>query len=190
MSDASGNGMKIRPGLVLVVLLLGSVSPAHGVTFTDAWTAARAKVALLADSRIVGKEIDAIAVEAAGNAVSLRGVVATEAARDAATDTVSRVRGVTRVQNELRVTPSEIPVVLTSDREIRSMVARDLAVFRERGLGGPTVKVRVTDGIATLTGSVEDIGDWVLASERARQTVGVKAVDNRLWIKNLRLSSP
>ena len=68
------------------------------------------------------------------------------------------------------------------------MVAQSMAVFRRPGLGGRTVKAQVRDGVATLTGSVDDISDWALASERARQVSGVKAVDNRVWVKSLRLS--
>jgi len=182
--------MNRRLVLALALLALVSVPAARAETFTDGWTASRAKVALLADPRVVGPRIDAIVVEVAGDIVHLRGAVATPEARDAATDTVSRLRGVARVDNELRVVPVEIATVLTSDREIEKMVAKDLAVFRSRGLGGRTVKVHVSEGIATLTGSVEDIGDWVRASERARQALGVKAVDNRLWVKNLRLAAP
>src|SRR5262249_55335508 len=138
--------------LAPVMLMILSAPPARADTFTDSWTAARAKVALLADPRVVGPRIDAIVVEAAGDTVNLRGAVATPEARDAATDTVSRLRGVARVDNELRVVPVEIPTVLTSDQEIEKMVARDLAVFRQRGFGGRTVKVHVSEGIATLTG--------------------------------------
>ena len=176
--------------IAAILLSLISVPPARATTLTDAWTSARAKVALLADPRIVGRRVDAIVVEAEGDAVTLRGVVASEAARDAASATAGRVPGVTRVENQLSVIPHEVPSVLTSDRTLQGLVAKDLSVFRQPGLGGRTVKVRVTEGVATLTGSVGDIGDWVLASERARQMVGIKAVDNQLWVKNLRLAAP
>jgi hyperosmotically inducible periplasmic protein len=167
-----------------------SVSSAWAESFTDAWMAARAKVAVLADPRVVGQDVPRIAVDAEGGRVRLSGSVGTEEAKQAAAAAARSVTGVSDVENVLRVVPgTDLAEVQTSDGEIQKMTARDLAVFRRRGLGGRTVAVRVRDGIATLTGNVDDITEWVRASERAREVAGVKAVDNRLWVTNLRLSA-
>jgi osmotically-inducible protein OsmY len=174
--------------ILLSLLLLGSVTTAQAVTFTDAWTAGRAKVAVLADPRVVGEDVARIEIIADGPTVRLQGAVANEDARQAAAEAAQRAGGVTRVENELRVIPTQPPAVLTSDAEIQKMVAQSVSVFRGRGLVGRTVKAQVRDGIATLTGTVDDIADWISASERARQVAGVKAVENRIWVKNLRLS--
>jgi osmotically-inducible protein OsmY len=179
----------MRTLIVLVLTVFLPVTAAHAVTFIDAWTEARTKVAVLADPRVVGDDVPRIQVNADGATVRLQGVVASEEARQAAADAAQSVQGVTRVENELRVVPAETPTVLTSDAELQKMVAQSMAVFRRPGLGGRTVKAQVRDGVATLTGSVDDISDWALASERARQVSGVKAVDNRVWVKSLRLSA-
>jgi osmotically-inducible protein OsmY len=173
--------------IALMLVVLSFVIPAHAVTFTDAWTAARAKVALLADPRVTGEDVPRIEVIADGATVRLHGTVASDEARQAAAEAAQTVAGVARVENELRIVPAEPPTVLTSDSDIQKMVAQSVAVFRRPGLGGRTVKAQVRDGVATLTGTVDDISEWTRASERAREVIGVRAVDNRVWVKSLRL---
>jgi hyperosmotically inducible periplasmic protein len=179
----------MRTFIALALVVLGVAGSAHAVTFTDAWTAARAKVAVLADARVVGDDVPGITVDADGSRVRLRGDVASDDARQAADAAARSVRGVTAVDNELRIVPRTATDVLTSDDDLRKLVAQSLRVFRRPGLGGRTVAVDVRDGIATLTGEVSDITDWTRASERARQVAGIKAVDNRLWVKELKLSA-
>ena len=76
----------MRTSLALALMVLVAPPAAQAVTFIDAWTAARAKVALLADPHVAGNDVHAIAVEADGSRVRLAGDVANEEARLAAED--------------------------------------------------------------------------------------------------------
>ena len=180
----------MRRMLAFVALALGvvSISPAlaqppgvedRGGSYMDMVLAARTEVALFEAPHVTGEKVGNITLEARDRQVVLRGTVDSQAARQAASDVVGLVPGVSRVDNELQVAPATATVSRAD-----AQIARDARTVlkRTRGLAGSRIRVRVGDGIVALTGSVLDLSDWTLASRTARNVVGVRAVHNYLTI--------
>ncbi|MDP9132881.1 MAG: BON domain-containing protein [Nitrospirota bacterium] len=67
---------------------------------TDAWITAKTKIALFADSRLKGSEIN---VETAQGAVMMRGKVDSDAAKQAAEGIAKGIDGAKTVKNDLQV---------------------------------------------------------------------------------------
>jgi osmotically-inducible protein OsmY len=180
--------MRTILGLVLALLLAPTAADASSLA--DEWTAARTKVAVLGDPRVAGAHVARIIVGADGGRVRLHGRVADDDSRRVAGEIAGAVRGVTTVENALVVIPTDaVTPVRTTDAEMKKLVVQGLAEFRRLARGrGMTIEMR--DGVATLTGRVDDVGDWARASERVREIPGVTAVDNRLWVRNLALAKP
>ena len=179
----------MRNILALVVVLLLPVA-AGAASLVDEWTAARTKVAVLGDARVEGAHVARIVVGADGGRVRLDGRVADDDSRRVAGEIASAVRGVTTVDNALVVIPTDaVTPVSTADADMKKLVVQGLAEFRGRARGRGLV-VEMRDGVATLTGRVDDVADWARASERVREIPGVKAVDNRLWVKTLGFAKP
>jgi osmotically-inducible protein OsmY len=180
----------MRTVLGFVVVLLLAAAVADAASLADEWTAARTKVALLGDTRVAGAHVAHIIVAAEGGRVRLDGRVADDDSRRVAGDIAGAVRGVTTVENALVVVPTDAVTPLrTSDKDMKKLVVQGMAEFRRLARGrGVTIEMR--DGVATVTGRVDDVADWAGVSVRVREIPGVKAVDNRLWIRNLAFAKP
>ena len=162
--------------LLVVATVLCLPMPAAPVTFTDWWTTALTKIALLAEPAVAGTEVVVIEVEAHGDVVTLRRRVATHAAQAAAGAVALRIPGVRAVTNDLRVDDDTAPAVRRSDGALRTAVSR--ALRRDGRLRRNPFSVTVEDGIVRLTGAVPTVWDRVRASEVARAVDGVVAVQN------------
>ena len=79
----------------------------------DSWLTAKTKIALAADGRVKGRQID---VETTKNVVMLRGKVDSDSAKEAAEDITKMLDGVKTVKNDLVVVaPSKHEAVEEKD---------------------------------------------------------------------------
>ena len=111
------------------VLLTGSAYALDKVDaktpITDTWLTAKTKIALAADGRVKGRQID---VETTKGQVMLRGKVDSDAAKQAAEDITKMLDGVKTVKNDLKVVaPSIRDAVEDNDEAITARVKAHFA---------------------------------------------------------------
>ena len=115
----------------------------------------------------------AIEVSAASGMITLRGTAASLWHKRAGGNAAARVRGVTRVANELRV---QIPDRdRRDDEDLRGDV---LEVLMLEGSVPMTVDAQARDGIVTLSGTVEWHYQCEAAESRTASVPGVVGIDN------------
>jgi osmotically-inducible protein OsmY len=115
----------------------------------------------------------AIEVLAASGVVTLRGTVASLWHKRAGGNAAARVRGITRVANELRV---QIPDRdRRDDEDLRGDVLEALML---EGAVPMTVDAQARDGLVTLTGTVEWHYQCEAAESRTASVPGVVGIDN------------
>ena len=115
----------------------------------------------------------AIEVSAASGMVTLRGTVASLRHKRAGGNAAARVRGVTRVANELRV---QIPDRdRRDDEDLRGDVLEALML---EGSVPMTVDAQARDGFVTLTGTVQWHYQREAAESRTASVPGVAGIDN------------
>lgn len=157
----------------------GTMEKATGAT-KDSWITAKTKIALYADDRVPGTDIN---IDTKNGAVMLRGKVASADQKRAAEEVAKSVDGVTAVQNDLQVVPaSERKAVNAEDKDLKSAVKT--RIKQDTRLKGSDIDVRVDAGVVTLTGDVKDVGARARASEVARSVPGVRSVKNELQEKS------
>jgi hyperosmotically inducible protein len=145
----------------------------------DAWLTAKTKIALAADGRVKGRQID---VTTTKNVVMLRGKVDSDAAKQAAEDITKMLDGVKSVKNDLVVVaPSKQEAVEEKDEAITTRVQKKLA--KDSHLKNADIDVQTNAGIVSLTGEVKDIMTSANASWAAWFVPGVKSVKNDLTVK-------
>lgn len=140
----------------------------------DATLAANVKAKLAADAAL-----SAVAVTAKDGAVTLSGVVNTEADRGRAEQIARGVEGVKSVVNSTTArpaVPTMAPVVISPDTTLKSSVTANLAKY---GVTGITADV--ADGVVTLKGDIAraKLQDAIKAANEAKP----KKVVNQLTIK-------
>lgn len=184
------NMMNIRSMLTLcTVMIFGGVLIAASVhaldkvpektPINDTWLTAKTKIALAADSRVKGRQID---VETAQGVVLLRGKVDSGAARQAAAEIAQVLDGVKSVKNDLEVVaPAVRESVEDKDDVITTRVKEQMA--KDPHLKQSNIAVQTNAGVVSLTGEVRDLMTSGNASWTARQTTGVKSVKNDLTLK-------
>lgn len=176
--------LTICTALVIGGILITGSAHALGKTdektpVTDSWLTAKSKIALFADSRIKGRQID---VETTNGQVMLRGKVDSDAASQAAEDITKGLDGVKSVQNDLEVVaPSTREAVDEKDEAITERVQTQIA--KGSDLKNSDIDVQTNAGIVSLTGEVSDIMTSAQASWTAWQVAGVKSVKNDLTMK-------
>ena len=145
----------------------------------DTWLTAKTKIALAADGRVKGRQID---VETMKGVVMLRGKVDSEVAKQAAADITKMLDGVKTVKNDLKVVaPSTRDAVEDNDEAITARVKADIA--KSAHLKKADIAVQTNAGVVSLTGEVRDIMTSANASWTAWQVPGVKSVKNDLTVK-------
>ena len=145
----------------------------------DAWLTAKTKIALAADARVKGRQID---VETTNNVVMLRGKVDSDAAKQAAEDITKMLDGVKTVKNDLVVVaPSKHDAVEEKDEAITTRVQQKIA--KDSNLKNADIAVQTNAGVVSLTGEVKDIMTSANASWTAWFVPGVKSVKNDLTVK-------
>jgi len=118
---------------------------------------------------------DAIEVSAASGLVTLRGTVASLGLKRAGSRAAARVRGVTRVANELRV---RIPDKdRRDDEDLRGDVLEALMLDVSVPM---TVDAQARDGFVTLTGTAQWHYQREAAEFRTANVPGVAGIDNAI----------
>ena len=151
----------------------------------DSWLTAKTKIALAADSRVKGRQIE---VETTEGRVMLRGKVDSDAAKRAAEGTTAGLDGVKTVKNDLEVVP---PSAREAEEEkdeaitarVKEHIAKDATLMKDSRLKDADINVHTNAGVVSLTGEVPDISTSAQASWTTRQVPGVKSVKNDLTVK-------
>jgi hyperosmotically inducible periplasmic protein len=151
----------------------------------DSWLTAKTKIALAADSRVKGRQIE---VETTEGRVMLRGKVDSDVAKRAAEGITAGLDGVRTVKNELQiVAPSTREAVEEKDEAItvhvKEYIAKDSSQMKDSRLKDSNINVHTNAGVVTLTGEVPDITTSAQASWTTWQVPGVKSVKNDLKVK-------
>ena len=145
----------------------------------DTWLTAKTKIALAADGRVKGRQID---VETTQGVVMLRGKVDSDAAKHAAGDITKMLDGVKTVKNDLEVVaPSKRDAVEDKDEAITARVKEGFA--KDAHLKKADIAIQTNAGVVSLTGEVKDIMTSADASWTAWFVTGVKSVKNDLTVK-------
>jgi hyperosmotically inducible protein len=151
----------------------------------DSWLTAKTKIALAADSRVKGRQIE---VETTEGRVMLRGKVDSDTAKRAAEGITAGLDGVKTVKNDLEVVP---PSAREAEEEkdeaitarVKEHIAKDSSLMKDSRLKEADINVHTNAGVVSLTGEVPDITTSAQASWTTRQVPGVKSVKNDLTVK-------
>jgi osmotically-inducible protein OsmY/uncharacterized protein YjbJ (UPF0337 family) len=151
----------------------------------DSWLTAKTKIALAADSRVKGRQVE---VETTEGRVMLRGKVDSDTAKRAAEGIAAGLDGVKTVKNDLQVVaPSTRDAVEEKDEAITARVkehiSKDSHLMKDSRLKDADINVQTNAGVVTLTGEVPDITTSAQASWTTWQVPGVKSVKNDLTVK-------
>lgn len=145
----------------------------------DSWLTAKTKIALAADARVKGRQID---VETTKGLVMLRGKVDSDTAKHAAEDIAKGIDSVKSVKNDLQVVaPSTREAVEDKDDAITARVQKKIA--KDSHLKNADMAVQTNAGVVSLTGEVPDLMTSAHASWTAWFVPGVKSVKNDLTLK-------
>ncbi|MGH7182564.1 MAG: BON domain-containing protein [Nitrospiraceae bacterium] len=173
-------------GVALMVVPATAIDISKEKTMVDdSWLTAKSKIALAADSRVKGRQIE---VETIERQVILRGKVDSDVAKRAAEGITAGLDGVKSVKNELQVVvPSTRDEVAEKDEAItvlvKEQIAKDSLLMKDSRLQDVDINVQTNAGVVTLTGEVPDITTSAQASWTTRQVPGVKSVKNDLTVK-------
>jgi hyperosmotically inducible protein len=178
------HSMTMSVALVLGAALIAGPAIAAGTSgektpINDSWLTAKAKIALFADSRVKGRQID---VETTKGQVLLRGKVDSTGSRQAAEEITKGLDGVKGVKNDLQVVaPAKREVVDDKDEAITARVTEHVA--KEPALKSADISIQTHAGVVSLTGEVPDLTTSAQASWTAWIVPGVKSVNNDLMVK-------
>jgi osmotically-inducible protein OsmY len=147
-------------------------------TSDDLTTQKNVRSALDFDYALFGDKIEAF-VE--NGVVTLSGTVDTYYEKDHAAQVASRIAGVVDTRNHLEVRSCDT----YSDTTLRKRIENRLAGSWETKSVAKSIHVQVKNGRATLTGSVDSWGERREADRLACFTAGIRAVDNRLKVRDV-----
>jgi hyperosmotically inducible protein len=146
---------------------------------TDTWMTAKTKIALFADARIKGSEIN---VETSQGSVMIRGKVNSDAVKQAAEGIAKGIDGVKTVKNELQVVaPAKREAIDDKDGSITIRVIAKIA--KDYALNGADIHAQTNAGVVSLSGEVSSLVISAQASWAVWQVPGVKSVKNDLTVK-------
>jgi hyperosmotically inducible protein len=161
-------------------LITGSAfGRAEEKNMSDSWITAKTKIALFADSRVKGSEIN---VATTDGVVMIRGKVDTEAAKQAAEGIAKGIQGAKTVKNDLQVVaPSQREAIDDKDDVITARVNEQMAKDTQLKTAG--IKAQTNAGVVSLSGEVADLTTSAHASSSAWQVPGVVSVKNDLTVR-------
>ena len=167
-------------GGVLIAGAMNAMGKADEKTpINDAYLTAKAKIALFADARIKGSEIN---VETAQGAMMIRGKVDSSDAKLAADGITKGIDGVKSVKNELQVVPpAKREATDDKDAAITTRVTAEIEKHADLKKAG--IRAQTNAGVVSLSGEVQDLMASAEASWIAWQVHGVKSVKNDLTVK-------
>ena len=133
-----------------------------------------------------------INVDTRDGVVTLHGTVPSDIHRDLAGAIAQSADGVSEVDNELQVAPgqgSDGPDEADksfgqSVRDATTSASIKMTLALQRGVKASHIAVHTDRGTVTLTGEVDSQAERQLAARIARETEGVKNVENRLDLRN------
>ena len=145
----------------------------------DSWLTSKTKIALFADARVKGSEIN---VETTQGLVVIRGKVDSDEAKQAAEGIAKGIDGVKTVKNDLQViAPSKREAIDDKDEAITTRVNEQIA--KDSYLKKAGIHTQTNAGVVSLSGEVQDFMTSAQASWIAWQVPGVKSVKNDLTVK-------
>jgi len=144
----------------------------------DAWITIRAKLRLMTDPEIAGRDIH---VDTYRGQVVLFGSVSSPALRRKASVVAAGIPGVRAVRNQLEIVPSpnDPDEALAQDEAVAEAVRRRLS---EAAFAGSSIDVEVKTSVARLTGSVQNEADRAAAVRIASSTGGISSVQDDLRV--------
>jgi hyperosmotically inducible protein len=153
--------------------------PDEKTPITDSWLTAKAKIALFADARVKGSEIN---VETSQGSVIIRGKVDSDEAKQAAEGIAKGIDGVKTVKNELQVVaPAKREAIDDKDASITTRVNAQIA--KDSSLKDAGIHAQTNAGVVSLSGEVSSLMTSAQASWTVWQVPGVKSVKNDLTVK-------
>ena len=169
----------VMGGAVITGFVTAADKATEKTPMNDTWLTAKTKIALAADGRVKGRQIN---VETTQGVVLLRGKVDSDAAKHAAGDIAKPIDGVKSVKNDLEVVaPSKREAVEEKDEAITARVKEHFAT--DAHLKKADIAVQTNAGVVSLTGEVKDLMTSANASWTAWFVPGVKSVKNDLLVK-------
>jgi osmotically-inducible protein OsmY len=150
-----------------------------GAVAKDTWITSDVKMRLLADDKTPATDIN---VDTYNGTVTLFGMVPTAVAKAVAEADARKVSGVKRVVNEIEVVPkAQKETVKARDEDLQKKVADTLESRDD--LRGTSISTDVKNGVARLTGTVENESQRLEAAIAARSVSGVRAVHDELKVR-------
>jgi hyperosmotically inducible protein len=157
--------------ITVAALVISSVSCSQ----SDAGITTAVKGRLAADDEVKAYQID---VDTRDKIVTLSGTVDTARAKTRAVEIARLEKGVFQVIDNVTVTPLAPPP--PTDASLTAAVKAKLAA--DSTLSGLKINVDTLDGVVTLSGEVRSQADKDAAARLARETGGVREVNDRLVI--------
>lgn len=149
-------------------------------TAGDMYITSATKLRLMGNEQTPSTDIN---VDTRNGVVTLFGTVPSQASKAAAEAEARKVSGVNKVVNELEVVPpSRKDAVEAKDDDVEKAI--DNALSKRDDLRGSNIDVEVANGVARLTGTVENEQQRMAAAVAARSTPGVKAVKEELRVSS------
>ena len=149
-----------------------------GGGMSDMWVTSAVKMRLMADDRTPALDVN---VDTSNGDVTLFGMVPTREAKAAAEEDAKKVSGVKSVANRLEIVPkAQEKVVRESDDRVKDGVEQ--ALRAQDDLRDDSIDIEVSNGIARLTGTVDNAADRLRAAAVARTAPGVRAVRDDLTV--------
>jgi hyperosmotically inducible protein len=145
---------------------------------TDAWLTSKIKIALFADARVKGSEIN---VETSHGLVMIRGKVDSDEAKQAAEGITKGINGVKSVKNELQIVAPAKREWMNDDASITIRVIAKIA--KDYALSVAGIHAETNAGVVSLSGEVSSLMTSAQASWTVWQVPGVKSVKNDLTVK-------
>ena len=143
---------------------------------SDSWVTSKTKIALFADARVKGREIN---VETTQGLVMLRGKVDSDAAKQAAEGIAKGIDGAKSVKNELQVVaPAKREAIDDKDDAITTRVNEQIA--KDSYLKKAGIHAQTNAGVVSLSGEVQDL----MTSAQASWIAGMSGV-GRLTVVSL-----
>jgi osmotically-inducible protein OsmY len=162
----------------------------------DGWITTQIQARYFVDRNVRGRDID---VTTRNGVVTLTGEVHSEAERNRAVQIARGTDGVRDVTDQLRVVPrpepttGEEPERRPEPREDRPVTERvedgwittqiQAQYFLDTDIRGRDIDVSTTDGVVTLTGEVRTEAERRQAVRIARETDGVRRVEDSLTVR-------
>lgn len=183
-----------------LVLCAFSLTACQEQQVDDAALTAKVKAQLIADGRVSPTRVN---VDTAGGVVTLKGIVPTQAEKNAAEEIARRVEGVKSVTSQLTVDPNAVGGI-PSGQEMRDKAAGAVSSAAQEvkqeaseavllgqiktrlvAAGYGHVNVDVSQGEATLKGAVASANDRIAVQAVVEKVGGVKRVNNQLTVQGV-----